>query len=177
MRVVRLFLVMAATFPLLLLLCRASLSLSAPLQPTNVRKDVDTNYNRQPISYNPRLAERQENTTSPSGLQACATSFCPEAIANVAAVVTAVVVLIVLACILWHYQVQQERVDRIRQAMARNAALDKHLETTSARKQHQRAREGEEMLLTSPSSGSVAKHAAATTTTDSETVQAEVHQQ
>lgn len=156
---------MAAALPLLLLVCRASLSLSASLQPQG-----------QSISYSQDLSERQENGSTATGLQACATSFCPEAIANVTAVVVAVVVLFCLGCFLWHCQVQQERADRIKQAMARNKALDKHAETLAARQQQRGGEAEEETLLTSPSRAPVLKQAASPTTSDSVTVHADVHQ-
>ena len=70
-----------------------------------------------------------------------------KAIANVATVCVVVIFLTVLACGLWHYQVQQVRLSRIRQALERNRALDRHLAT--------RAQKQEMPMSTSPSPSSV----------------------
>ena len=120
---------------LILLVYRLALSAAAPVY-------LLEKYSEEELFFD----TRQTNVTTPppTGLQACATTFCPEAIANVTAVSVVVIFLTVLACSLWHYQVQQVRLSRIRQALERNRALDRHL-ASKAQKQ-------EEMTVTTPSS-------------------------
>ena len=63
-----------------------------------------------------------------SSLEICRTTLCPEAIANIAAASTVLVVLGICACVLWHWEAYVEKRDRIKHARARNRAIDRHLE-------------------------------------------------
>ena len=110
-------------------------------------------YSENGAAYKRNIDTRQDNnaTTPPSGLKACETSFCPEAIANVTAVGIALIFLTVVACSLWHYQVQQVRLSRIRQALDRNKAVDRHLQRVSQSDRERQEREQRQELLFSQS--------------------------
>ena len=68
------------------------------------------------------------STTAPDSLEDCRTSgLCPEGIANIVAGLSAVFFLGVLACVLWHWEIQLERKTRVRLALERNRTIDRQM--------------------------------------------------
>lgn len=83
------------------------------------------------------LAIREDDrNNSSSSLEDCRGSgLCPEGIANITLGLAAISVLGILACILWHWEVQSERKTRIKLALERNKIIDRQMEEEKKNKQ------------------------------------------
>ena len=82
------------------------------------------------------IRSNSSTANSTDSLQDCKTSgLCPEGIANIVAGFSAITILAILACILWHWEVQTERKARIRLALERNKAIDRQMEEDKKRRQ------------------------------------------
>ena len=76
------------------------------------------------------------STTAPDSLEDCRTSgLCPEGIANIVAGLSAVLFLGVLACVLWHWEIQLERKTRVRLALERNRTIDRQMTEDKKKRQ------------------------------------------
>ena len=82
------------------------------------------------------VGNSSSSNNSTNSLEDCKTSgLCPEGIANIVAGLTAISFLAILACILWHWEVQSERKTRIKMALERNEAIDRQMAEEKIRRQ------------------------------------------
>ncbi len=80
--------------------------------------------------------EDGNSTTAPDSLDDCRTSgLCPEGIANIVAGLSAMLFLSILACVLWHWEVQLERRTRVRLALERNRTIDRQMAEDKKKRQ------------------------------------------